>query len=45
MHKFDIQFMGQNNACVLGFSRNLFRIIYNITTLVGINHRDIVNIE
>ena len=38
MHTFDIQSADWNHTCVPGSSRNLFRILHNIPTVVGITH-------
>ena len=39
MHAFNVQLADQNRAYVLGSSRNLFRILRNIPTVVGITRR------
>ena len=39
MHAFDIRSADRNHACVLGLSRDLFHILQNTPTVVGITHR------
>ena len=39
MHVFDIQSEYQNHALILGLGRNLFHILHNIPTVVGITIR------